>query len=104
MDQSFTSFFFFLCVFFQKTKKCVLSFSFPFYSSPGGSVGFVESVLDLLDTIPSRHEHTGNDQGIRLFLGGIKLFAGLSFQPHVPRFTRLIAPMKGLARSQYFTV
>ena len=77
---------------------------FPIDPVPGRLVGRVELVLDLLDTVPSRHQEPGQNEGIGFLLGGLEFLAGFLLEALVPGFALLVAPVKVLGRPQDFSV
>jgi hypothetical protein len=66
---------------------------------------FVKAILDLLHTIPTRHEEARHNERIRLLSGFLKFLARLLPQPLVPRLaTLLVRPVKVLGGAQDFPV
>ena len=59
--------------------------------------GSVELVLNLLDAVSARYQHSGDDEGVRFLPRLFEFFACLLAKDCVPRFTRLvIGPVKVL--------
>ena len=75
-----------------------------FDSLPSLAIGLVELLLNLLHTIPSGHQHPGDDEGIGLLPTGLELLPGLFSQLLIPRLALVVAPVEGLARPENLAV
>lgn len=83
----------------------VPSFAIVGYPFPRGLSGLVEAILHLLYAIPSRDEHSRDDERVFLRFGFFKFSTGLPLQNLIPRFTRLlIGPVKVFRRAQDLAV
>ena len=75
-----------------------------FYSFPRRLRGFVEFVLNLVDTISARYQHAREDERIGFVTGFFEFLASLFLELLVPWLAVGVGPVEMLGGPQYLAI